>query len=294
MRAKLQRRPIGPIRRWAAMAWIVSLLVTVAATSPALSENIDPDGDDSQYAYGENVGWLNAEPSGEGGPGLEVDDFRVTGWMWGENIGWVSFSCENTATCGDLDYGVANDGGALSGWAWSENAGWISLSCENTASCGVSDYAVSIDTNTGEFSGRAWSENLGWITFASAGVPFKVKTSWTCSIPGGVFDLRVGRLGPDAELTWAPAAGATAYDVVSGELGVLRTTGGDFQAATTGCVADNEFGLSTIHSGSPPPDQATWFLARAANCGGGTYNSGGPQQVADRDAGIGASALACP
>ena len=130
---------------------LLALLIGLAATPAALAENVDPDGDGSQYAYGENIGWINAEPSGNGGPGLQVDDFEVTGWMWGENIGWISFSCQNTGACGDETYGVSNDGGALAGWAWSENGGWISMSCENTGSCASASYGVLIDTSTGEF-----------------------------------------------------------------------------------------------------------------------------------------------
>ena len=38
----------------------VLLLGTV---SVGFAENIDPYEDDSQYAYGENVGWLNFEPN---------------------------------------------------------------------------------------------------------------------------------------------------------------------------------------------------------------------------------------
>ena len=33
-------------------------VLLVWITSPALAENIDPYDNDSQYAYGENVGWL--------------------------------------------------------------------------------------------------------------------------------------------------------------------------------------------------------------------------------------------
>jgi len=65
------------------------LMLIVAATA---TENTDPDGDGSQYAYGENVGWLNAEPLGDGGPGVRVEDFELTGWFWGENVGWVSLA----------------------------------------------------------------------------------------------------------------------------------------------------------------------------------------------------------
>src|SRR3990170_6761605 len=56
------------------------------------AENIDPDNDDSQYAYGENVGYLNFEPGGNGGSGAEVTNSAVTGYVWGENIGWINLS----------------------------------------------------------------------------------------------------------------------------------------------------------------------------------------------------------
>ena len=270
------------------------LLAALAAGAPALGENIDPDGNGSRYAWGENVGWVNAEPSGNGGPGLEVGEFDVSGWMWGENIGWVSFSCENTGSCAVVDYGVTNDGGFLAGWAWSENAGWISLSCENTASCAAASYGVVIDTTSGEFSGRAWGENIGWITFASRSVPYEVKTSWTCTVPGAVTGLQLTKLVAGVKLNWAPTPGATAYDVVRGDLGKLRSTGGDFSAATVECVVEKELGTSTSHAGFPPAGEGHWFLARAANCGGGTYDSGGLGQIGSRDAEIEASGGACP
>ena len=154
------------------------------------AENIDPDNDDSQYAYGENVGWFNAEPSGDGGPGVEVADSKLTGYIWAENIGWISLSCENTSSCGTVDYGVTNDGsGNLSGYAWGENVGWINFSCENTGSCSTVDFGVIIDPFTGEFSGQAWGENIGWTTFRSTGsVPFGVTTSWPEDLCEGNFD----------------------------------------------------------------------------------------------------------
>jgi len=144
------------------------------------AENVDPNSDGSQYAYGENVGWLNAEPSSDGGPGVQVDPNKLTGWIWAENVGWISLSCENTSSCGTVDYGVTNNGeGRLSGYAWGENIGWISLSCKNTASCGNSQYGVTIDS-FGNFKGLAWSENIGWIRFQGTNaVNYKVKTDWT-------------------------------------------------------------------------------------------------------------------
>ena len=141
----------------------VLLLGTV---SVGFAENIDPNEDNSQYAWGENVGWLNFETST--GDGAQVASDKLTGYVWAENIGWINLSCENTDYCGTVDFGVTNDGaGNLSGYAWSENAGWISFSCDNMASCRKVDYGVTIDFD-GNFSGYAWGENIGWINFDSA------------------------------------------------------------------------------------------------------------------------------
>lgn len=138
----------------------------------ASAENIDPDNDGSQYSYGENVGWLNAEPSGDGGPGVQVGDSVLSVYIWAENVGWVSLSCLNTSICGTVNYGVVNNGsGVLSGYAWGENIGWI-----NFAPTGG---GVTIDLATGKFSGKAWGENIGWVSLASTGpVTFGVTTSW--------------------------------------------------------------------------------------------------------------------
>lgn len=164
--------------------FIIALLAAFMAFPALAAENINPDNDDSKYAWSENAGWINAEPMGEAGPGAEVADDKITGYIWSENIGWISLSCENKGSCGTVDYGVTNDGnGNLSGYGWSENAGWINFSCENNGYCPTVDYGVKIDSSTGDFSGYAWAENIGWIKFAKA-APFayKVKTSWLSAI----------------------------------------------------------------------------------------------------------------
>ena len=132
--------------------------------------NIDTGGDGSAYAYGENIGWINLNPSYGGG--VTVTDSALSGFAWGENIGWVSFSCLSTSTCGTVNYGVVNDGaGNLSGYAWGENVGWINFA--------PTSGGITINPTSGVFSGYAWGENVGWISFASEGpVPFNVKTSW--------------------------------------------------------------------------------------------------------------------
>jgi len=277
------------------LTWVVlsvPLLAICLESGATFAENIDPNNDGSQYAWAENVGWLNAEPLDEGGPGVLVTDFTLTGWIWGENTGWISLSCDNTSSCGSLSYGVANDGaGHLSGFAWSENLGWINFAPVTGG--------VVIDPATGVFSGTAWGENVGWITFSSPGpVVFKVQTSWcqaTAGPPSGIPLLTAAPSGMSTLLAWSSLAGASWYDVVMGDLGVLSSTAGDFTMATQACAIDNNAGTSYLLSQTPSVGQAYWFLVRGANCrGSGTYESGGPAQVGLRDPEIALSSNRCP
>jgi len=141
---------------------VVTMLLFLPFTASA--ENIDPDNDGSQYAWGENVGWINFEPSQSSG--VTVTNTGLSGYAWGENIGWINLSPANA--------GVVNNGeGNLSGYAWGENVGWINF---NPTGAGVK-----INPATGVFSGKAWGENIGWVNFAPNGKP--VKTSWRPPLP---------------------------------------------------------------------------------------------------------------
>ncbi len=141
---------------------ILTICVTamLSLSSLVYAENIDPYNDGSQYAYGENVGWLNFEPNQ--GPGVHVSSTDVQGYLWAENIGWINLS---PAVYG----GVTNDGsGNLGGYAWGENVGWINF---DPAYGG----GVTIDP-VGNFAGWAWGENIGWIHLASSSpVAYKVQ-----------------------------------------------------------------------------------------------------------------------
>jgi hypothetical protein len=278
---------------------VLAAALCAASAVFAAGENIDPNGDDHQYAWAENVGWINAEPLGNAGPGVEVGDFQLTGWMWGENIGWISLSCVNTSSCGTAGYGVSNDGsGTLSGFAWSENDGWINFkptTCAPEPTCGVR-----IDSATGYFAGRAWAENVGWITFSN-GTPIgsTVKTSWcqsTLGPPGTGFTLSAGKSGPDLTLTWTVLASAASYDIVGGALSTLRSTAGNFTAAMQACLAARLVATTKTVAGPPPAaGDGIWVLVRGANCRGrGTYDGGSPKQVGSRDGEIAASPSACP
>jgi hypothetical protein len=130
---------------------LIIILALLFIINIGQAENIDPYNDNMQFAWGENVGWLNFDPSM--GDGVQVASGAVTGFVWAENIGWINLS---PSTYG----GVFNDGsGNLSGYAWGENVGWINF--EPTYG------GVTIDSD-GNFDGYAWGENVGWINFGIA------------------------------------------------------------------------------------------------------------------------------
>ena len=82
---------------------------------------------------------------------------------------------EQVATLSSPGFLISHPGGNTSGFAWSENIGWISFNCNDSNSCAQVEYGVSVDSGTGLFSGFAWSENIGWISFNTsdlAGCPF--------------------------------------------------------------------------------------------------------------------------
>lgn len=154
---------------WVALA-ATGLVAGGAGAQVMIDETVDPEDDGSQWAWSENLGWINAEPEGDGGPGVETRFEEAHGWLWSENAGWISAHCENTGSCGDVEYGIeivtliVEDRVELRSWAWSENAGWIAVACEATGSCGTADYGIDIEVGTGVLRGWAWSENAGWIS----------------------------------------------------------------------------------------------------------------------------------
>lgn len=215
------------------------LTIMLLAGRPSLAENIDPGDTDAQYAWGENIGWLNAEPSGDRGPGVQVEDTGLTGYIWNENIGWISLSCENTGSCGTVNYGITNDGsGTLSGYAWSENAGWISFSCDNTSSCGTVDYNVEVHPYTGIFSGRAWGENIGWISFTYSGAhTYGVKTSWQNDMDNdGITDT----IEDDPESCTFSDDADTDDDGISDGVEDANQNGAVDEGETDPCLADSD------------------------------------------------------
>ena len=106
-----------------------------------------------------------------------------------------------------------------------------------------------------------------------------------------LMQIGVGR----EDVSWDPMTGATGYDVVRGDLWVLRQTLGNFAAATSACLTDDMSGTSVSYGGTPAPGAAFWFLGREIEgSAAGTYDCGDAGQVGSRDPGISASPSSCP
>ncbi len=98
------------------------------------------------------------------------------------------------------------------------------------------------------------------------------------------------------QLSWCETPVAdVGFDVVRGDLGGLRASGGDFAQATAECLADNEVSTSVTYGVDPPAGEGFWFAVRPVGLGGnGSYDSGFPSQPGSRDGGIAASGNDCP
>ena len=110
--------------------------------------------------------------------------------------------------------------------------------------------------------------------------------------PGPVAGVTMNNGEPAVE--WSPIASALVYDVVYGDLGLLHSSGGDFTAATQGCMAYQASVTWARFDPIPGLGQGYWLLVRGDNCAGaGTYDSGDPAQKGSRDAEIEASGHSC-
>ena len=94
-----------------------------------------------------------------------------------------------------------------------------------------------------------------------------------------------------SSLIWDSGLEVVGYDVVAGNLRVLRATRGDFSVATDACLADDLHDHTIPFSASPDPGEAFFVVVRA---GKSTYDSGAPSQIRSRDPGIAASPDSCP
>ncbi|HEX6850036.1 MAG TPA: hypothetical protein VF139_01425 [Candidatus Polarisedimenticolaceae bacterium] len=97
------------------------------------------------------------------------------------------------------------------------------------------------------------------------------------------------------QITWPASVDTDAYDVVVGDLGMLRQSGGEFSGSTLLCLADDDPATSVDHTSVAPfPGGAAYFLVRGVKCGSsGTFDDLGPRLAQSRDGELAASGLPC-
>jgi hypothetical protein len=153
---------------------ILTVLATVLSSWAATSVDLV-----NRYAYGANIGWLNAVADTNNG--AVIGQYYCWGSMYSANVGWISLGTgvpanyiqyqNNSAT----DYGVNTDGaGNLRGYAYGANIGWIAF--ENNG-------APQVNLLTGKLSGSVWSANCGWISLSN-----NVAFVQTDTLPPGPLD----------------------------------------------------------------------------------------------------------
>jgi len=97
-------------------------------------------------------------------------------------------------------------------------------------------------------------------------------------------------------LRWNPLGLAEGYDVIEGDLALLRAGSGDFGAAILDCAENNGPDTLTWIGSSPATGGARFYLVRGMSfsCRFGTYNVSDNSLAADRDAAIAEAPATCP
>jgi hypothetical protein len=173
----------------------------------------------NRYAYGANIGWVNAVADTNNG--AIMGDYVCSGYIYSANVGWINLGSGNPANNiqyqnnSASDFGVNNDGaGNLTGYAWGANIGWITF--EQTYG------KPKINLLTGTLGGYVWSANCGWISLSNS-VAY-VQTD----------SLYPGPLAPDGlPIPWLLTYfGTTNVNANSDPTGKGMTVGQDYVAGT--------------------------------------------------------------
>jgi Bacterial TSP3 repeat len=138
---------------------LLCLLTVTAQGATTINTN-------NAYAYGANIGWINAFADGTNG--AVIGQFYCTGYIYSANVGWISLGASNGPVNGysysnisSNDWGVNNAGGGqLAGTAYGANVGWITF--EQT-------YGMpQVSLHNGNLTGYAYSANVGWISLSNS------------------------------------------------------------------------------------------------------------------------------
>ena len=193
---------------------------------------------------------------------------------------------------GTVSSSYSNPLGGKRGWCFDTLGTWTNSLVNLGADAALLNHNVRLRWHEGNDSS---SSSTGWyvdqVVIANAGSAAACTTGF-CASPGPMSGLTYATVA--GGLKWTGATGATGYDLVRGTVSTLL--GGGFTPSTNACLA-NDTAVSFFKDNHlPAVGDADWYLVRFGNtCGVGTYDDvAGAGQVGSRDAGIAASANACP
>lgn len=154
---------------WNCFISVLILFCSVVAAHLVADTTVDAS---HPYAYGANIGWLNAR--GDITNGAVLGHSYCTGYLYSANCGWIGLGNGPTngwqyGNASANDWGVNHDGqGDLTGYAYGANIGWIAF--EQTYG------QPKIDLQTGNLSGYVWGSNVGWISLSNAQAYVRTET----------------------------------------------------------------------------------------------------------------------
>jgi len=139
---------------------------------------------------------------------------------------------------------------------------------------GIVDLAVGATLDDDGGDGQTANRGAMWLLFLNAPVTLNV-----------AHDM----------LSWGPEGEALSYDLIRGDLAVLRDTAGDLSQAMVECLAGAHSDSFFDYVVPPNPGEGFWFLSRRRTLAGGlSYDTCGAAQADPRDAEIAASGADCP
>jgi hypothetical protein len=151
------------------------------------------------------------------------------------------------------------------------------------------------DTRTGEWSPAGTVVGGGTVSFTSPqsvdDMALWLRPAMGAPPPPVLGVTFASRSGFD----WSSTRDATAYDVVRGNLTILRAQR-TFTPSVDACLENNGSDRHANDSATPASGQGFWYLVRgvSASASPGSYAVGDARERAGRDAEIAASAAACP